>query len=904
MIGTRHEHPLKHLPGGPAVGRFAAWRYALALVGGMLILAVIVWASWLSGGVGYRMRPIVYLSASAACGLIFLGALVMPRNSQTTRLYWPLALVPLLCGIAWGAFQLVPWRNVSPTVHGTAMSPPADETSSAEAQSSTSQRWPLSFYPAATRASLAWLTLAMATFLAGAVLARNQAWTPWLLGILAVNGAALAFMGIAEILSVSSGAASAGGPSWGKNFATYVNRNNAAGFLNLSLAAAVGMFLWGLPDRLGNLGNSHNRRQSLGSRLGKSYRNATLRVSRLNAAHLATLVIAVLTLAGVIASTSRGGVVAAGAGGLALLIVLTLRGNVVRLLAGAALVVALAVSLIVWTGLDDSVMVRLSTLYGGNLEQNGRIPHWQDALDASREHWVFGTGLGTYRYAYLPYESQPNWGWFIHAENQYVESLLELGVPGLLLLLTAIGLVGWAALDLVRSGDKHDFALGVAGVLALATQGAASFFDFGLYLPANMLGLALLAGAVCGRAALREGAARWTRLPLSGFLPVRFGILASVILFIAAVGYTEVRAAAASAGLDRETPVLNSPDALSPPLLEQRIAAATSVLNRRPDDALAHRLLANLKIYQFRRAAYEGQIASRPGLTAEQKDAVWEQTRLETLYAAANQWHQRHRTDLVKRLASEPLVASHLRLALDHLLRAKEACPLLPRIELPLALLSFIDDPAEPAGLAHVRRAVLLAPVNAELLYRAGVMAEIAGDKALAENSWRRALQVDPSQLFPVFDFARKRRSLAEILEQVLPDSPQLAMNVFTDPRFSWTAGERKLLLEHCQKLQQAAGPPASPADYYRQGRICQLSGKPRQAIGAYQQALVLAPNQIDWRLELAKLLRDTNQLSAAQDALRKAARQAPDRTDIAKLLEQTTRELILQPTFTLSEES
>lgn len=902
MIRTRSEHR-EHLPANlRAPARHWMTRQIPSLAAALVISAVIAGASWAYGGIGYNVRAIVYFGAGVGCVLAFLGCWISPRADNAGRAIWPLALLPLLGGIMWGSVQLFDLRVEPPTLNGQLVSTPSlgdDSTGEADSRPQR-QRWSITLYPAATKASLAWFTLAVAIFLAGTGLAREQTWTPWLLGALAVNGAALAFFGIAQELAEGSRVAAEAVPSWGKPFATFVNRNNAAGFLNISLAAAIGLFFWIAPPNLMNRGLSAGKRRDIQPRAVISFRAMMLWFSRLNAAHFAGIVLMGLCLAGVLASTSRGGVLAAAAGGLALAAVVLLRGtNRLKVLGLATVLIMLAVSLLRWSGLDQSVTARLSTLTSAGLATNGRVPHWQDALEGVREHWVLGTGMGTYRYAYLPYQSEPSWGWFIHAENQYLEAFLEMGLPGLLLLLAAIMLAGWSALDLMNSDDKNDYAFGISGVFALASGGTAAFFDFGLYLPANMLALAWLSGIVCGRAAAREGAARLIRLPLTRFRFVRVGVSFAIVL-IAAAGYSEVRAASTSANLHRKTPALKTLDALPSPLLEQRIDAVKSVLAARPDDAVAHRLLATLQIYQFRQQAFDLAIKNREIASADQKNALWRQTRLETLYLAANQWHSQGRTDLVRQLAAEPLIADHLHSALNHLRQAKAACPILPRIDISLALLNFLEEPEQPAGLSSLHQAVLLAPANPEVLYRAGLLADLAGQTALADRWWRRTLEHDSSELSRILEFSRRTRPLTEILQNILPASPDLVLTLLTDPRFVWTSGERALVRAHCRRLHDRKGAPRSPRGYHREAILSQFEGDPAGSIAAYREALALDPEQLEWRLELAQLLYQENQLSAARDALRNAARQAPERADIRQRLEKIVREIIQRPSFEL----
>ena len=168
-----------------------------------------------------------------------------------------------------------------------------------------------------------------------------------------------------------------------------------------------------------------------------------------------------------------------------------------------ALVILAGLGLVAWAGMAEKVQARLATLLDNKeVAEHSLIPHWRDAMGAAKDFWRTGSGLGTYRFAFLPHEHGYVPNLFYHAENQYVESLVVGGIGGLAMLLLAIGLVGRAAWSLLRRRSVHGaFALGVVGIFALSSQAFCAVADFGLYIPANALLLAILAGTVSGRAA-------------------------------------------------------------------------------------------------------------------------------------------------------------------------------------------------------------------------------------------------------------------------------------------------------------------------------------------------------------------------------------------------------------------
>ena len=70
-----------------------------------------------------------------------------------------------------------------------------------------------------------------------------------------------------------------------------------------------------------------------------------------------------------------------------------------------------------------------------------RLSIWQDTLRGAQDHWLTGSGLGTFPYAfqrsamYLPQKTVD------YAHNDYLQWLLELGIPGATLLIGCLGFV-------------------------------------------------------------------------------------------------------------------------------------------------------------------------------------------------------------------------------------------------------------------------------------------------------------------------------------------------------------------------------------------------------------------------------------------------------------------------------
>jgi O-antigen ligase len=120
-------------------------------------------------------------------------------------------------------------------------------------------------------------------------------------------------------------------------------------------------------------------------------------------------------------------------------------------------------------------------------------------LRAAREFMPFGSGLGSFRDVYPLYEraAQVTTTYAVHAHNEYAELVLELGLPGVLLIILFLSWWGWRVWRVWRAADAAPFAR--AAAIASAALLIHSVVDFPLRTAAlaGCLGMcmALLAGS-------------------------------------------------------------------------------------------------------------------------------------------------------------------------------------------------------------------------------------------------------------------------------------------------------------------------------------------------------------------------------------------------------------------------
>lgn len=260
---------------------------------------------------------------------------------------------------------------------------------------------------------------------------------------------------------------------------TYVNRNHFAGYLELSLAAGLG--LWVVYS--GRLGGSSWRRR---------LRNLLEQGLRTSFIQIAILVLFV----GLILSKSRMGNAAALAGILGLVIIGLLvsrhqRNYSWRLL--LLLVAIVVVDLLIvggWFGLEG-----LLERFGMGLEDNYRFKMWPGVWQAFKAYFWLGSGLGTFAVAYPEFHPQGLWGLPTHAHNDYLEFLIEVGVVGVLPLLVIVLLTIRHSFQLVaRRRDPVVRGVGYTCLAALIMMGLHSTTSFNLQIPANAFIFVLILG--------------------------------------------------------------------------------------------------------------------------------------------------------------------------------------------------------------------------------------------------------------------------------------------------------------------------------------------------------------------------------------------------------------------------
>ncbi len=592
------------------------------------------------------------------------------------------------------------------------------------------------------------------------------------------------------------------GPSTsaGSPFAAYVNRNNAAGICVSVFAAGIMLLAW----RSRQLAESQRRDREPPPR--KRTANVIARMmpqinlSQLDPLAATLLALTAMVVAGIISSMSRGAMLATG---VSLLVGLGASMGCAACLAaagmGAALV--LGIGLVAWVGRLDMVSERFATLsQDETLMADGRVANWQESLRSVADFWRVGAGLGTYQDIYLLYQNRFSPVWFYHAENQFLQALVEGGVPALLALLAQIGWLGYLAVWLSRRGGV-DYAFGIGGLTCLVGQVVAGSFDFGLYHPANFLLMSAVCGSLAGRAAARQlqRTSRHSRIRYAWLSPAP--VLGAVLLMGLLWAGQHLRGEVVCERVLDEVEVAVAPEQTSVPELESYVEKLKPVASEYPDHFDVQYLLGRTYLQLFRHRRLAELRGAEPNVPI---DDLWEATSPTEIHRQIYAWQNAEPADSesFRRLRTSPAVTQTLPAALDQFRRARLACPILPLPHLRLAQLAWVEDPVMQRENVYLAELPQIAPSNTEVLIDVGELFWNAGRSDRAISAWKQAMELTETAVPEVFRVVRNLVPTDVVLNEILPPSPRLLIAIAETRRDgdSW----RALLFERASEICSA----------------------------------------------------------------------------------------------------
>jgi O-antigen ligase len=240
----------------------------------------------------------------------------------------------------------------------------------------------------------------------------------------------------------------------GVPFGPYVNRNHFAGFAEILIPVALVPLV-----------------------LGKVRRERLFLVG----------LFAVVPIAALLLSASRGGIVSFAVQMLILFSLLLVRRLQSKYMLVGGVLVLCAILAVSWIGVQQ-VLQRFSDYQSLDVSIGKRASMRHDTWRIFLDHPALGTGLGTLQMVFPPYESLYDSKIVNHTHNDYVEALAETGIPGALCCLwfLAVLLIG-SVRGLKDLGGSFGTVLNLSGLIGCCGLLVHSLVDFNLHIPANAL---------------------------------------------------------------------------------------------------------------------------------------------------------------------------------------------------------------------------------------------------------------------------------------------------------------------------------------------------------------------------------------------------------------------------------
>lgn len=856
--------------------------------GRIAVLAAVLFSPWALASVRFGPQWIIIVLMLIGLGFWWFETAFHERKSQV----FPYIFVFVAAGLLIGIFQVIPlpswlvdlftgrqeeiYRNFSGNPNSTV-------TISLDREGTWNQ--------------IRLLVIATCGLLLGCRFFRTRRDAILLMSAVVVNGALISFVGIIQkVMGLPYGWYDLPEPL--NHFGPFVNPNNAAGYLLLCLAAAIGLIVIFFskpknekaPDVL---------KQDL-----PAYRETYLQilefVSRLTAMKISLLILTGLITCGILATISRGGVVALIGGGIPTLLVYGVARKPKNSVFLFVPLLGLVVALTAWLGFADALIEKSGDIDIVNVSQaDVRFTHWKETWPAVGAMGPLGSGLGSYRNVHRLYRSSHESEIFVYAENQFFQSVVEAGWPGLILFCLAWLLAfQCATLLLFKGNSSFSIGVGTAAVFLIFTQAIASCFDFGFYIGANLVLVSVLVGFICCHAQHLAGRLKkfsWLKFTTPNYIVqgVVLGLFA--IAFVACLDLFRL---AQMDSLMRPRAVYFDRDNMGLELTESRIEGLNKCLSNplfRPlTDLLgeAHSVaalnhLGELHLHRSRLGIFqdlkrESEIQTfgfDPGAAeTEQENAeeervngiLWSLTDLQRMQEHASYLKRSQSRSAAREFLSSAPIKGNLPIALRAFQMSKNASPLQPIVHLRIGeIKGALADPQIGSGDDDIETCLELAPGNANFRLVAGVHYLQSNKPKAAVKHLRRYLELMPKKfrhLMAILE-GTESRSITYLGQdlvglEVIPDDPQMLFDFASDYMPENSEFKPAILKRAADILDQR---PNTQREFtILSGDVNYAQGDVEAAVRDFKSALVSQPNDPDTRLKLAKALVDVGKTEEA----------------------------------------
>ncbi len=825
--------------------------------GRIALLLAILLSPWAFGSVRPWAQQWIAIAMLVGLGFWWFETSLNQRNKQ----FFPYIFFPVFLGLIIGLLQL--WELPSGLASLT-LGRQVDIFKEFGAGLKLSPT--ISVSHAGTKKFLSILALGVAALLLGSRYFKTTFEVKLLLILMTLNGVLLSIFGIIQKFTSDRShiywtvELEAGNP-----FGPYVNRNNGAGYLLICLACAIGLIII-------LMGKKEDRGpRPIISKEIPFWRQLVfhfqLFLSDLTPAKICSLLAVGVIGIGVLASLSRGGVSAML---IASFVTLMLYGMARKpTFSGFILLsmVFLAFGVAGWIAFSESLTQRFDDIELVEVDQNVRISHWQDSLSAVGDYGLLGSGIGSYEGAHRMFRTTPEHTVFKYAESQFVQTAMEMGWFGLVLLIGCWLLVLYYGMfALWRGSSPVTIGIGMVGVFLATAIPIASALDFGIYQPANMIAVATLSGFLAYQAQSLAGRLKDKTL-LRFETPNWFiQMIALVIFAVVVVAWLNLMRRASINNrtyLSADKFTYQNPDLKT---TKKWINELTPLLRETPDDKglvyLADLFIHMTKI-QYYNASVAGLAENAKLKSDEDRDTflnnIWKLTALE--YIQENIYSLKRETSQLEAnlFRQQDFIRNNVPAAIQALHLSRRSNLLQPFVYVRLARLCAIRGDAASAN-RYMDQAIQISPFNVRLRFAAAVHYLQSGNQEKAAESTVRYLEMNPRG-YPAMakilsgKSTRKTALLTDdvVVKQFLPDDPRMLFEYAT--KYIPPDSEA---FRYCMKRADELLQDVSPSDHSAivlSGDVKQKLNQPERAVRQYELALITKPSDHKTQILLIRLL-------------------------------------------------
>ena len=857
--------------------------------GRIVLLLIVVLSPWAFASVGHWAQKWIAVGLLFAMAFWWFETAFKSRSKQIVPYIAGLVFLGILIGIL-QTISLPDWA--ADLMTGRQRDIYAEFTGDADAKVS------LSLDRQGTWGQIRLLMIALTGLLMGCRYFRTKRDIVLLMTVITANGTAIAFFGIIQKLTFNRKMywvyelLSGGSP-----FGPFVNRNNGGGYLLMCLACAIGLFPILMKAKKGR-----GPRPIISKEIPfwrQIYIQSMQFIAELTAPKLALIFATVVIAAAIPTTLSRGAVVALLVASIGTILLYGMARKPKNSIFILIPLVGFALTLAGWIGFGDELMYRFDQIDMVDVaEADGRIEHWKDTWPAVRKMGWFGSGLGSYKGVHRLYRTSKETAVFAYAENQFFQAVVEAGWPGLIIFLLAWLLAfRYATLALFDGSSSTTIAVGTMGVFLLFSQAVASMFDFGFYIPANLLLLSVLVGFLAYHAQSLAG-----RLKSKSWLEFMMpNYIVQVLILMLFAGTTMVALEYhRRAGLDSlMRPRAVHIDRKNMDLIktDKRIVALSGKIQRTPTvEALNY--LGELWMHRSRLTMFEALVEKQdvksqlslkgPEDQEKQLKDLWAVTDVLQLQETAFYLKKAGFRNEVRRFLGASPIVDNLPSARSYFALSRQISPLQPLVHLRIGeIKGVVYRPG--AGDIDIERALELAPSNPSFRKVAGVYYLQSGNVEGSVLHFRRYLELAPLQFRTLMNLVtgRTNRSMERVddatINRIIPDNSAMLYEYvvnYMDP----DSELRDSFLNRAIEVIENEEHSRREFDILS-GDIQVELGDLDEAVEQYSRAMTSQPNDPQTRYKRAKLHVVLGSLDKALKDAEHLKRHAPSNATYNKFL-------------------